>query len=225
MEIHKPKAAHSLREFLVEIATITCGILIALGLEQAVEAFHWEEAVSKARLALHREILGDDLYLAERVAVAGCMDRHMAEVDALIAKVARTGMTSQVSGVAGHLGRGFQTEERQAQEAAQVLVHFPVPERRTMELYYQLIEDMKGWNSEELDIWSDLSVLDGPPKRFSVSDLTLLRMRLARARRLEYLWVRNARINLQLTQDLGLTPPKAPASFVDEVCEGHVQEG
>lgn len=37
MEIHKPKAAHSWREFLVEIGTIVCGILIALGLEQVVE--------------------------------------------------------------------------------------------------------------------------------------------------------------------------------------------
>ena len=33
MEIHKPKAAHSVREFLIEIGTIVCGILIALGLE------------------------------------------------------------------------------------------------------------------------------------------------------------------------------------------------
>jgi hypothetical protein len=38
MEIHKPKAAHNVREFLIEIGTIVCGILIALGLEQAVEA-------------------------------------------------------------------------------------------------------------------------------------------------------------------------------------------
>ena len=35
MEIHRPKAAHSVREFLIEIGTIVCGILIALGLEQA----------------------------------------------------------------------------------------------------------------------------------------------------------------------------------------------
>ena len=40
MDIHKPKAAHSWREFLIEIGTIICGILIALALEQAVESVH-----------------------------------------------------------------------------------------------------------------------------------------------------------------------------------------
>ncbi len=44
MEIHKPKAVHRWREFLIEIGTITFGILIALGLEQGIEALHWHEA-------------------------------------------------------------------------------------------------------------------------------------------------------------------------------------
>lgn len=41
MEIHKPKAAHSWREFLIEIGTIVCGILIALGLEQVIVRVEW----------------------------------------------------------------------------------------------------------------------------------------------------------------------------------------
>jgi hypothetical protein len=40
VDIHKPKAAHNGREFAIEIATIICGIVIALGLEQLVEALH-----------------------------------------------------------------------------------------------------------------------------------------------------------------------------------------
>jgi hypothetical protein len=49
MEIHRPKAAHSIGEFLVEIATIICGILIALGLEQAIETLHWRHEVEVER--------------------------------------------------------------------------------------------------------------------------------------------------------------------------------
>lgn len=56
MDIHKPKAAHSWREFLVEIGTIICGILIALALEQAVEAGRIRREVSEAREALHAEM-------------------------------------------------------------------------------------------------------------------------------------------------------------------------
>lgn len=36
MDIHKPKAAHSWREFLTEIGAIVCGILIAIRLERRV---------------------------------------------------------------------------------------------------------------------------------------------------------------------------------------------
>ena len=41
IDIHPAEhAAHSWREFLVHIATIVLGIIIAIGLEQAVELVH-----------------------------------------------------------------------------------------------------------------------------------------------------------------------------------------
>lgn len=51
MEIHKPRAAHKWREFFIEIGTITCGILIALALEQVIEqvnARHEAEVLDRA---------------------------------------------------------------------------------------------------------------------------------------------------------------------------------
>jgi len=56
MHVHKPKAAHSLREFLSEIGVIVVGILIALALEQVVEAVRTGAEVREAREALHAEI-------------------------------------------------------------------------------------------------------------------------------------------------------------------------
>ena len=56
MDIHKPKAAHSWREFVIEIGTIICGILIALSLEQVLEALHRRAEVAETREALKREI-------------------------------------------------------------------------------------------------------------------------------------------------------------------------
>lgn len=219
MEIHKPKAAHNLREFLVEIGTITCGILIALGLEQAVEAAHWREAVSEAREALHQEIATNDVYLAERVASATCIDTHIAETAALIEKVAETGASPRVSGVAIPLGRLIDTEEWEAQQAAQGLVHFPNAERALLARSYALTRDFIRWRDEDGATWSDLSVLDGPPKRFSVSDITLLRMRLARAKELELLWARNAKIALTWERDFGLKPTRPTGYLAKSVCK------
>lgn len=62
MHIHRPKAAHSLREFLSEISVIVVGIVIALGGEQAVEAVHRNIEVSALRSDLHeeaRQVLAD----------------------------------------------------------------------------------------------------------------------------------------------------------------------
>jgi hypothetical protein len=49
LELHVPKAAHSVREFAVELMTIVAGIVIAIGLEQAVEALRWHEKANTAR--------------------------------------------------------------------------------------------------------------------------------------------------------------------------------
>jgi hypothetical protein len=40
MHVHKPKPVHGWRELALEIGTIICGIVIALGLEQVIEARH-----------------------------------------------------------------------------------------------------------------------------------------------------------------------------------------
>ncbi|WP_304179949.1 hypothetical protein [Phenylobacterium aquaticum] len=81
MEIHKPKAAHNWSEFLIEIGTIVCGILIALAGEQAVEAFHWRHEVEAERSALHDEARDNLSAVAYRLAEAPCIDRRLAELE------------------------------------------------------------------------------------------------------------------------------------------------
>ena len=57
MEIHHPHSPfHSWRDFLVEIATIVIGVLIALSLEGLREWNHNRSLVEEARAALGREI-------------------------------------------------------------------------------------------------------------------------------------------------------------------------
>ena len=90
MDIHKPKAAHSWREFLTEIGTIVCGILIALGLEQAVEAAHWAEKVHEARETIHHELLQATVFAEERLNREACRDAHLAQLaDAVVASPSR----------------------------------------------------------------------------------------------------------------------------------------
>ena len=56
MEIHLPRRIHSLSEFLKELFTITCGILIALSLEGIVEWRHHHNLAEEARANLVTEL-------------------------------------------------------------------------------------------------------------------------------------------------------------------------
>ena len=73
MEIHPPEhAIHSWRDFLIHIATIVVGLLIAIGLEQSVEALHHRHLLHQAREQLQQEMAGNRRTLAR--------DQHLLEV-------------------------------------------------------------------------------------------------------------------------------------------------
>ncbi len=56
LDVHPPhEAAHTWRDFLIHIATIVIGLLIAIGLEQTVEYFHRRHQVHELREALRQE--------------------------------------------------------------------------------------------------------------------------------------------------------------------------
>ena len=80
VDIHKPKAAHSVQEFLIEIGTIICGILIALSLEQGVETLRTHHEAEETDRALQTEVR-TDLDEAIQGAVAnGCFRTRIADL-------------------------------------------------------------------------------------------------------------------------------------------------
>jgi len=71
-----------LREFLIEIGTIICGILIALALEQAVEWSHWQKELAETRETIRTE-LARDLGVLEFVRLQdACVDQRLALLEA-----------------------------------------------------------------------------------------------------------------------------------------------
>jgi hypothetical protein len=91
MDIHKPKAVHNWREFLVELCTITLGVCIALAAEQAVEWVHWHNRVAEAR-----SVIGDELALLmargiERVRAEQCVEQRLDALGAILDEATRKG--------------------------------------------------------------------------------------------------------------------------------------
>jgi hypothetical protein len=81
MHIHKPRAAHSLREFVSEISVIVVGVLIALALEQAVEWLHRQSQTAEARAALSVELSYDLAAFDNRMAQGPCIQRRLADLE------------------------------------------------------------------------------------------------------------------------------------------------
>ncbi|HEX4095736.1 MAG TPA: hypothetical protein VHX64_03360 [Caulobacteraceae bacterium] len=85
MHIHKPKAPHGLREFLAEIGVIVVGILIALTLEQGVDALHEHSLARDARAAIDAEMQDNVDRVAYRQKQQPCVDKRLKEITGLLA--------------------------------------------------------------------------------------------------------------------------------------------
>ncbi len=92
MEIHPPeKPIHSVRDFLLQILTITVGILIALSLEALLTAVHHRSLVQEARANLTHELQANrrevnEAVLKEMPRLTGEQDKALRVVEALLAK-------------------------------------------------------------------------------------------------------------------------------------------
>jgi hypothetical protein len=75
MDIHRPKhKLESLREFAVELFTVTCGIIIALSLEAGVTYWHERILAREARADFRAELAENEDKLAKFVAADAALE-------------------------------------------------------------------------------------------------------------------------------------------------------
>ena len=131
MDIHRPKAAHSVREFLIEIGTIICGILIAVGLEQVVEAGHRSAEVREAREALREEVKDNVSILAFGIEEDKCL---LSKVEAFAAWARGGSKPRELTTSLGEYGSStWDTVKMSA------VPHMPLGERRGLAAFYDAL--------------------------------------------------------------------------------------
>jgi hypothetical protein len=148
MHIHVPKMAHSLREFLVEISTITVGILIALSLEAGVEAWHHHELVEQARANIRRELEDNRNGLAkslatERIALQG-LNRMSDLVRTTLAGKKPESANFDINIVFIEM----RTAAWESTVATQALTHMPYEEAQALALAYSASRTFNGLQQE-----------------------------------------------------------------------------
>ncbi len=162
MEIHKPKAAHSIREFLIEIGTITCGILIALGLEQAIEQSHWRHEVEVERAALHDEAREAVTTAAYRIAMSPCIERRLAEIEVGFRRQAKGQMMGFRQIVSKPPSWNASTGSWEIAVSGQALAHMPHTEKLSFSDAFDAYKAFDALRNEEDAIWRRMSLINHP---------------------------------------------------------------
>ena len=160
MDIHKPKAAHSWREFLIEIGTIICGILIALGLEQGVEVIHWREKVEDGRRALAADFVDIAADARERVELDACLRRRLSEVVTTLNR--SHGALPAVGYLGSPPGRAWYPASWDSLVATGTSTHLPRKELLSFSAIAQDARTMQDEVKQELLDWSAIYAVVGP---------------------------------------------------------------
>lgn len=150
MDIHKPKAAHSWREFLIEIGTIVCGILIALGLEQLVVRTEWAHKVHAAKDAMREELLWDDgPEVYQRVVMHDCLIGRLDEIRQAIEEgKPRADLVGLIRGY-NVTFVSYDTRARDDASHDGVTDHLTVAERKVWDSAYDQMPYMERTNADE----------------------------------------------------------------------------
>ena len=182
MDIHKPKPVHNLREFLSEIVVIVTGVLIALGLEQVVETWHWHHQVESAEQALGSELSETVGQSKERILASACVDKRLDQLAAIVDTAATTGRLPPVGDIAMPPSRTWSDGVWQSTLDGQTGEHLPTDHRNGYSVVYGFVTLLATTNARELDDWTQLYSLVGPGRTIAPAEADALRRAISDAR-------------------------------------------
>lgn len=160
MHIHLPKPLHGWREFVGEVGIIVIGVLIALGAEQVVDAWHWKHQVSEFREALDSELSYDLGAYQYRLVQGPCVRQRLGELEQWL-DASRNGSGGKLSGaISLPLRLGLRTSAWEAR-TGDISNHIPLNARLTYGQMYEYFANFNDHSLEERGIWRELGDFDG----------------------------------------------------------------
>jgi len=178
MDIHKPHAAKTWKEFFIELGTVVLGILIALSLEQAVENWREHRQSREAHEAMRAELAGNIASTGPRAVISACAKARIAEIGVLLDKAeARQPFTAP-----NWIGEASSARLRYIAEAESGRSSLFAPvEQRQYSSVYSFFHSIDLEQDRERQAWVKLQPLEGrtsvPPEM-----IANLRQALAEAR-------------------------------------------
>ena len=157
MHVHRPKALHSPREFLGEVAVIIVGILIAIGLEQGVEAMRWNRETGEARRALGQEVAYNLGALRIMQGEDACIVRRLDQ----LALWAGGGGPRPAEAQHRPIHFTLATSTWDVANSGQVVGHFPLGQKMGFARAYASITNERDTIAEERSAWETIASIAG----------------------------------------------------------------
>jgi hypothetical protein len=204
MRFQLPKPLHGWRAFVGEVGIIVIGVLIALGAEQVVEAFHWRGEVVQFRKAVDTEMADSLAAYRYRIEQEPCVQRRMGELHQWL-DADRAGTAKSP---AGDIGRPslwtFRTSVWKS-SSSDIMNHLSLATRETYASLYDQLENVDSELTEESEVWRKLNAFNGQA-RFSAEDRKQVDELLYRARSVDELVTANYPILTADAAVLGIRP-------------------
>lgn len=174
MHFHLPKPIHGWREFVGEIAIIVIGVLIALGAEQVVEAYHWQTKVSEARTQLRHEIGHNLALLDDRISQQPCVNSRINELAVIVTKASASGHLPPLGSIGRAGGYTFPTSVWESLIAAETMTHFPAEQTAAISRAYRFIGQVHENDRAEEQAWLMLKTMTGPGRSIDPASISRL---------------------------------------------------
>jgi hypothetical protein len=210
------RAARNWREFLVQIATITIGLLLAVSLERGAEAVSWHLKVKDARERLNAEITRNLKVYVHRDDVAACIAKTLQGLRATLRDVQARKPTAPVAAFVSPENGPIRAQIWKSLVTAQVVPHLSATDLDGYSNFYFLVDEIEYFMDRESRAWRQLHLMEGDPKDLTPQDITLLRIALGEAEEISPIIAVLAKRQVDGARALGIEPPKPDPTWRTE---------
>lgn len=181
MHFHLPKPLHGWRAFIGEVGVIVLGVLIALGAEQAAEAYHHREQVRQGEEALKANYVAFIRAAASIKARATCVADRISEIRAILDEASVTHQLPRIGPIPKPLPHRWEISVWDAMIASQAAGHLAADKAFLYAGIAHSAHQIQLSNLAESDAWAPLGGLTGPARSFGDAQEATFRAALSRA--------------------------------------------
>ncbi len=179
---HKSHPVHGWRDLLKEVGVIVLGILIALGLEQAVAWAHDRSVAREAQASLRSEITANLRAVARRETIEPCIQHRLREITGYLDAASQSEAPSPPSWIGAPFNLLTKHTALQAAQSAGRFVLLGETEKDNAAILYADFDDFNEAGIREWYAWAQLRSLTGIRGHLSDADVARLRSAVQEAR-------------------------------------------